>query len=83
MDPPSRSCRTAPAGRGRPGRRVKFPTVSHSIVAKQEVVLGLEHEMRFKASREITEDDDGQAKRVSCARGQLKGEGCGEGEGAR
>jgi hypothetical protein len=41
------------------GQRVKFPTVSHYIVARPEVVLGLEHEMRFKASREVTE-----AKRV-------------------
>ena len=65
------------------GQRVKYPTVSLYTVAKPQVVLRLEHEMSLKASREITEGDDRQAKRVSCARGQLQGDGCGEGEGAR
>ena len=46
------------------GQKVKFPTVPHYIVAKLDVVLGLEHEMRFKASGETTEGDDGHADSV-------------------
>lgn len=50
------------------GQRIKFPSVSHYIVAKPDVVLGLAHEKRLKAVRESADvGDDGlvnQAKRV-------------------
>ncbi len=43
-------------------------------MAKPEVVLGLEREMRYKSSREVTEGDDGQAKRVCNRSPEIGGE---------